>query len=86
MSQIVDPTEISSNVKIFYDQSGKASEILMSYELFLKILAHLPEADQAYFWTEEWQAKERAADQANAQGRFETFASIDEMIKFLDSQ
>lgn len=86
MSQTVDPTEISSNVKVFYDQSGKASEILMSYELFLKILTYLPEADQAYFWTEEWQAKERAADQANARGRFKTFASMDEMIEFLDSQ
>jgi hypothetical protein len=82
----IDPAKILSDIKIFYDPSGEASEVLMSYELFLEILAYLPEADQAYFWTEEWQAKERLADRANAEGRFESFSSIDEMIEFLDAQ
>ncbi len=40
-------------------------------------------AEQAYFWTPEWQAKERAADLAIAEGRVETFGSMDEMIEFL---
>ena len=85
-SKTIDPTAIQSNIKVFYDQTGKASEVLISYELFLKFLSYLPEADQAYFWTEDWQAKERAADQANVEGRFKTFDSVDQMLEFLDTQ
>ncbi|MFQ5578833.1 MAG: hypothetical protein ACE5G8_17790 [Anaerolineae bacterium] len=76
----------SSGVRIFYDQAGRASEVIMSYELFLEILSHLPEKEQAYFWTETWQAKEGAADQANAEGRYETFSSMEDMVDFLDAQ
>ncbi len=43
-------------------------------------------AEQTYFWTPEWQAKEQAADQAIAQGRVRTFATMDEMLGFLDQQ
>ena len=38
--------------------------------------------EQAWFWTPEWQAKEREADRAYAEGRFTTYFSLDE---FLDS-
>lgn len=86
ISQTINPTNILSSIKIFYNPSGEASEVLLSYELFLEILSYLPEADQDYFWTEEWQAKERAADQANAEGRFETFASMKEMLGFLNTR
>ena len=41
-------------------------------------------AEQAYFWTPEWQAKEQAADLAIAEGKVETFGSMDDMIEFLD--
>ena len=43
-------------------------------------------AEQAYFWTPEWQEKEDAADLAIAEGRAQTFDRIDEMIDFLDQQ
>jgi hypothetical protein len=43
-------------------------------------------AEQAYFWTPEWQAKERAAELAIAEDRVETFGSMDDMIEFLDQQ
>jgi hypothetical protein len=43
-------------------------------------------AGQAYFWTPEWQAKERAADRAIAEGRFHTFDTIEDMLYFLDLQ
>jgi hypothetical protein len=33
------------------------------------------DSDQAWFWTDEWQAKEREADEALRQGRFERFES-----------
>lgn len=43
-------------------------------------------AEQTYFWTPEWQAKERAADEAIAEGRVRTFDTIEEMLDFLDAQ
>jgi hypothetical protein len=43
-------------------------------------------AEQRYFWTPEWQAKEREADKAIAEGRVRTFDTVDQMLKFLDSE
>jgi len=43
-------------------------------------------AEQTYFWTPEWQAKEKAANHAIAQGRVRMFDTMDEMIDFLDAQ
>jgi hypothetical protein len=43
-------------------------------------------AEQSYFWTPEWQEKERAAGLAIAEGRFESFDTVDDMIEFLDRQ
>jgi len=42
--------------------------------------------EQSYFWTAEWQAKERAADQAIAEGRVRTFDTMEGMLDFLDAQ
>ena len=41
-------------------------------------------ADQRYYWTPEWQDKERAADEAIAEGRVRTFDTMDQMLEFLD--
>jgi len=38
------------------------------------------------FWTPEWQAKEQAADRAIAEGRTQTFDTLDDMLDFLDAQ
>jgi len=43
-------------------------------------------AEQTYFWTPEWQAKERAADRAIAERRMQTFDTMDQMLDFLDEQ
>ncbi|MFQ5857128.1 MAG: hypothetical protein ACE5LU_16075 [Anaerolineae bacterium] len=43
-------------------------------------------AEQAYFWTPEWQAKERAADQAIAEGRVKTFDTMEDMLDLLDAR
>lgn len=43
-------------------------------------------AEQSYFWSPEWQDRERAAGLAIAEGRFETFDTVDDMIEFLDQQ
>ena len=43
-------------------------------------------AEQRYFWTAEWQSKEREADEAIAEGRVRTFDTLDQMLDFLDKQ
>ena len=43
-------------------------------------------AEQTYFWTPEWQAKEQAADRAIAEGRVRTFDTMDQMLDFLNAQ
>ena len=40
--------------------------------------------DQAWFWTEEWQAGEREAEADLAAGQYETFDTMEELIDDLD--
>jgi hypothetical protein len=42
--------------------------------------------DQAWFWTPEWQAGEREADEDLAAGRFTRFNSDEEFERYLDEQ
>ena len=39
--------------------------------------------DQAWFWTEEWQAGEREVDQHIKNGEYETFDSMDDFFATL---
>jgi hypothetical protein len=42
-------------------------------------------ADQAWFWTPEWQAGEREVDEAIAAGRTTFFGSAEEFLAALDN-
>ena len=44
------------------------------------------EADQAWFWTPEWQEGEREVDEHLAAGRTERFDSVDEFLAALDRE
>ncbi|MEK7850302.1 MAG: hypothetical protein AAB275_00330 [Deltaproteobacteria bacterium] len=39
---------------------------------------------QVYFWTKEWQAAEREADEDISAGRVKSFDSVEELIKDLE--
>ena len=41
--------------------------------------------DQAWFWTDEWQKGEREVDEALANGEYDEFDNVDELIKDLQS-
>ncbi|MEW6103186.1 MAG: hypothetical protein AB1630_05135 [bacterium] len=42
------------------------------------------EPDQAYFWTEEWQRKEREVDMALSEGRYLDFDTSKEALEWLN--
>lgn len=42
--------------------------------------------EQAWFWTPEWQAKEREADRDYAAGRFTRYYSTEEFLASLDDE
>ena len=80
----------SSTVKIFYDPQGVPREVLLGYDIYRELPSSIrelaAETRQAYFWTERWQAMERAAGEAATKGQFRTFDSMGEMLDFLDAQ
>lgn len=42
--------------------------------------------EQAWFWTKEWQEKERQADEDIASGTFRDFENLDALLKDLHSE
>lgn len=46
----------------------------------------LPDPDQWWFWTDEWQAAEREADADIAAGRLTTFESSEALLAWLNSE
>ena len=42
--------------------------------------------DQAWFWTPEWQTKEREADQDISAGRYREFDKIEDLLKDLHGE
>ena len=42
--------------------------------------------DQSWYWTSEWQAAEKEADEDIAAGRVHQFNNVNEAIKFLHKQ
>ena len=63
----------------------------MTAKLFAKLrqagVTSLPAIDdQAWFWTDEHQAKERLVDEALAQGDYQDFEDVEDLIKTLNAR
>jgi len=66
------------------DKPGAQVEIVVrDGEIVLRPHLAIP-AEQAWFWTEEWQTKERAADDDLAAGHVSTFDTADDFLTHLD--
>lgn len=45
----------------------------------------LVDPSQAYFWTKEWQERERQVEEERRQGKVKRFRSMKELVKDLDA-
>lgn len=78
------PFEQQSAVQAALDALAEAGDGTTVQRILVEAL--LTAVEQTYFWTPQWQAKKRQADQAIAEGRVRTFGTMEEMITFLDAQ
>jgi len=82
---VVDvPPDQAGMVQNALDKLAEDSVGLSAQTILLDALRTATE--QAYFWTPEWQARERAAEQAVEEGRVRTFDTMDDMLDFLNAQ
>ncbi len=81
---ITVPLERQADVQAALNALTEAGDGTIIQRILLD--AFLTAVEQTYFWTPEWQAKEREADQSIAEGRVHTFDTMEEMIEFLDAQ
>jgi hypothetical protein len=71
--------------KLHLDEPGAQLEITERPDGVLELRAALPvAADQAWFWTQEWQQREREVDEHVAAGRVTVHESADDFLAHLD--
>ena len=80
-----------SDVKVFYDQKGQAQEVLISYATFQQFKLLLEQmqqtsSEQAYFWSEQWQARIQAGEADIQAGRSVRVKAhnIEDALEWLD--
>jgi hypothetical protein len=67
------------------DEPGAQVEIVEREAGVIELHPHVPiPADQAWFWTERWQARERDAEADVDAGRLTTHESADDFLRHLD--
>lgn len=81
--QITIPADIRKAARL---EEGDPVEVEMTPDGILLRPQKVIDATQAWFWTPEWQAKEREADADLAAGRSERFESDEELLAALDAR
>jgi bifunctional DNA-binding transcriptional regulator/antitoxin component of YhaV-PrlF toxin-antitoxin module len=68
------------------DEPGAQVEVVERDDGVIELHPHVPiPADQAWFWTERWQAREREADAHFAAGEIVTHDSAEDLLSHLDA-
>jgi bifunctional DNA-binding transcriptional regulator/antitoxin component of YhaV-PrlF toxin-antitoxin module len=68
------------------DEPGAQVEVVERADGVIELHPHVPvPADQAWFWTERWQAREREADAHVAAGEVTTHESAEDFLAHLDT-
>lgn len=78
--QLTIPRRISKALRI---KKGDYMLMRLVGERVEMIPASLVPKDQRWFWTPEWQAKEREVDEALARGEYKVADSVDDLLKEL---
>lgn len=82
--QITLPTSVRRQARL---KEGDLLEVLVEEDGSLRLVPKIAiDRSQAYFWTERWQQGEHEAEEDLRAGRFKQFASMDELIKDLESE
>lgn len=69
------------------DEPGSQVEVSEREDGVIELRPHIAiPADQAWFWTEEWQKGEREVDEDIAAGRVKRFDSAEELFEDLDAE
>jgi bifunctional DNA-binding transcriptional regulator/antitoxin component of YhaV-PrlF toxin-antitoxin module len=80
--QVTIPRRISKALKL---RKGDHMLVRLSGNAVEMVPAQLIPKDQLWFWTPEWQAKEREVDEALARGDFKEAESVDDLLRQLKS-
>jgi len=80
--EVTIPRHISKALKLKKDDAILIRLVDRRIEL---VPAALVPKDQLWFWTPEWQAKEREVDEALARGDFRESSSVEELFQDLTS-
>jgi hypothetical protein len=78
------PLRVQVNKNVWYDQYPDSSQKWFAIDPDTREVIEI-DPEQAYFWTEAWQASEREVDEHLAAGRVKTFDTMDEFLADLDS-
>lgn len=81
--QITIPAAIRQALNL---QEGDYVEVRLADDRIILTPKQVVDKSQAYFWTEEWQAAEREADEDIRAGRVEVFESVDELLADLEAE
>jgi AbrB family looped-hinge helix DNA binding protein len=81
--QVTIPASIRRAVHL---EEGDPIEVELVADGILLRPCKVIDPTQAWFWTPEWQAKEREADEDIAAGRVERFESDEEFLAALDAR
>ncbi len=77
------PAEVRQRLHL--DEPGAQLEVTERADGVLELRPALPvPADQAWFWTEHWQSREREVDAHVAAGRVDVHEDIDDFLAHVD--
>jgi len=81
--QITIPAAIRQALNL---REGDYVEVSLADDRIILTPKQVVDRSQAYFWTAEWQAAEREADEDIRAGRVQVFESVDELLADLEAE
>ncbi len=81
--QITIPAAIRQALNL---REGDYVEVSLADDKIILTPKQVVDRSQAYFWTAEWQAAEREADEDIRAGRVRVFESVDELLADLEAE